>query len=315
MSYVEIENLKVDFLQSGKSNTALNIDSLKIEKGEAYGIIGESGTGKTVLALSMLKLLDNSISVTTCDKLKIGNNDILQQSPKDMQKKIRGSEITMIFQDPMSSLNPVFTIGQQLEEVIKKHKKTPKKELRSEAIRMLELVQLPDPEKSCNKYPHQLSGGQRQRVIIALALSCNSKFLIADEPTRNLDVTIQAGILKLIKDLQEKIGVTLLFIANNPGVISLTCENTAILYKGEIIEKGNTQKILTNPTHPYTKILLDDTSEDEGISSFRHNSWDIDNHSPYTPGKHESPGLFIEIEKDHYVKCAKENRTGGEDHV
>ncbi len=254
--YLHIKNLKVNFKTFEGTKTILNIDEIKINKGEAYGIIGESGTGKTVLALTVLKLLEMPPGEIVSGQILLEGDDLLKKTEKQMEKEVRGKKISMIFQDPMSTLNPVYTVGEQLINVIIKNQNMRKKEAKNKAIEMLKLVDLPDSNRAMDKYPHELSGGQRQRVIIALALSCGAEFIIADEPTRNLDVTIQAGILKLIKNLQNTLNVTVLFIANNPGLISSTCDNAAVLYKGEIIEQGLTKEVLRNPKHPYTFILL-----------------------------------------------------------
>ncbi len=254
--YIHIKNLKVNFKTYEGEKTVLDIDELKINKGEAFGIIGESGTGKTVLALSIFQLLEMPPGEILSGEILLDGVDLLKKTPKQMEREIRGKKISMIFQDPMSTLNPVYTIGQQMINVIIENQKINKSNAEKKAVEMLKLVDLPDAERSMDKYPHELSGGQRQRVIIALALSCGAEFIIADEPTRNLDVTIQAGILKLIKNLQETLNVTVLFIANNPGLISATCDNTAILYKGVIVEQGKTKEVLRNPKHPYTFTLL-----------------------------------------------------------
>jgi len=254
--YLHIKNLKVNFKSYEGTKTVLDIDEIKINKGEAYGIFGESGTGKTVLALSILQLLEMPPGIIESGEILLDGDDLLKKSLKQMEREIRGKKISMIFQDPMSTLNPVFTVGQQVINVIVENQGINKKDAYNKAIEMLQLVELPDAERAMDKYPHELSGGQRQRIIIALALSCGAEFIIADEPTRNLDVTIQAGILKLIKQLQKNLNVTVLFIANNPGLISATCDNTAVLYKGTIVEQGKTKEVLRNPMHPYTFTLL-----------------------------------------------------------
>lgn len=254
--YLHIKNLKVDFKNFEGVKTVLDVDEIKINKGEAYGIIGESGTGKTVLALSILKLLEMPPGIIESGEILLDGDDLLKKSIKQMERDVRGKKISMIFQDPMSTLNPVFTVGQQIIKVIVENQGVNKNDAQKKAVEMLNLVELPDAERVMDKYPHELSGGQRQRIIIALALSCGAEFIIADEPTRNLDVTIQAGILKLIKELQKTLNVTVLFIANNPGLISATCDNTAVLYKGRIVEQGRTKQVLRNPQHPYTFTLL-----------------------------------------------------------
>lgn len=255
-NYFTIKDLKVNFQSFEGKKNILNIDEIQIQQGEFFGVIGESGSGKTVLALSILGLLECPPGEIEMGQIMLENEDLLKKTQKQMMKEIRGKKIAMIFQDPMSTLNPVFTIGQQIEKVISVHHKLNKKDIRRKSVEMLKMVELPDPEQIITKYPHQLSGGQRQRIIIALSLSCGAEFIIADEPTRNLDVTIQAGILKLIKNLQKNLNVTVLFITNNPGLISMTCDNVAILHKGQVIERGPTKKVLLHPLQAYTKLVL-----------------------------------------------------------
>lgn len=262
--YLHIKNLKVNFKSFEGVRNVLDIDEIKINKGEAYGIIGESGTGKTVLALSILGLLEMPPGQIVSGEILLDGDDLLKKSQKQMASDVRGKKISMIFQDPMSTLNPVFTVGEQLINVIMQNQESDKSKARVKAVEMLNMVELPDAKRAMDKYPHELSGGQRQRVIIALALSCGAELIIADEPTRNLDVTIQAGILKLIKELQKNLNVTVLFIANNPGLISATCDNAAILYKGTIVEKGGTKEVLRNAVHPYTFTLLNAIPRNKG---------------------------------------------------
>lgn len=254
--YLHIKNLIVNFKTFEGIKNVLNIDELKINKGEAYGIIGESGTGKTILALSILKLIECPPGEIASGEVLLEGQDLLKLSSKSLQKEIRGRKISMIFQDPMSTLNPVFTIGSQLENVIMETQKSNRRNAYKKAVEMIKTVKLSDAERVMEKYPHELSGGQRQRVIIALALSCGADFIIADEPTRNLDVTIQAGILKLMKEIQKNMNVTILFVANNPGLISSICDKAGVLYRGQIIEKGTTREVLKSPKHPYTFALL-----------------------------------------------------------
>lgn len=262
-AYFQIKNLEVAFQTYTSEKTVIKIDEIKINKGESYGLIGESGTGKTVLALSILKLIEMPPGKIKSGEIILDGENLLKKTQKEMQSEIRGKKISMIFQDPMSTLNPVFSIGNQLINVIVENQKVSKKEAYGRAIEIINKVKLSDAERVMNKYPHELSGGQRQRIIIAMALSCGAEFIIADEPTRNLDVTIQAGILKLIKELQDEFKVTVLFIANNPELISVTCKNLSILYKGEIVEKGTTAEVLRNPKHPYTFTLLNAIPKDK----------------------------------------------------
>jgi oligopeptide/dipeptide ABC transporter ATP-binding protein len=313
--YLHIKNLKINYKTYEGKKTILNVDDIRINKGESFGIVGESGTGKTVLALTILRLLEMPPGEIESGEILLEGVDLLKKSMKEMERKIRGKKISMIFQDPMSTLNPVYTVGQQLINVIRETKKSDKNAAYAEAVDMLNIVKLPDAERAMDKYPHELSGGQRQRVIIALALSCGADLLIADEPTRNLDVTIQAGILKLIKELQTNLNVTVLFIANNPGLISATCNNAAILYKGEIVEMGTTQEVLKNPQHPYTFTLLNAVPKDKDskidLSKIIHTeeTKEIEGSCVYYNRctskivKCKESQKLVKLEGTHYVKC------------
>ena len=258
MAYFEINNLVITHRSFEGTKTVLDIEHLHIQKGETYGLVGESGQGKTVLALAIQKLLRCPPGKIESGEILLDGENLLNMSNKQMQKNIRGSKIAMIFQDPMSCLNPVFTVGQIMTDVLKaRHKELNKKQVIETALDLLREVKLADAESVMAKYPHQLSGGQRQRVIIALALACGAEFLIADEPTRNLDVTIQASILKLLKELQRKHGMTVLFIANNLSLVSAFCDRVGILYGSKIIEENTTAVLIENPQQEYTKVLID----------------------------------------------------------
>lgn len=257
MAFFEIKNLKVNHNAFDGKKRVLDIDDISIEKGTTYGIVGESGQGKTVLALTILKLLQCPPGEIESGEIILDGVDLLKKSVSYLQNEVRGKKIAMIFQDPMSTLNPVFTVGEQMVEVIRKSKKMDTKAAIKEAIKTLETVKLADPENVLTKYPHELSGGQRQRVIIALALSCGAELLIADEPTRNLDETIQASILKLLKELQKKYNMTVLFIANNLSLVSAFCDRVGILCGGKIIEQGDTGGLINNPEQEYTKLLVE----------------------------------------------------------
>jgi oligopeptide/dipeptide ABC transporter ATP-binding protein len=254
--YFEIKNLSVGFKTFEGVKDVLNIESLSIERGETYGLVGESGAGKTVLALTILGLLPKPAGVIHSGEIWLDGEDLLKKTENEMYNHYRGKRVTMIFQDPMSTLNPVFTVGQQIERVIEKQQGLRGKTLKRKALEMLEVVKLPDASRMLDKYPHELSGGQRQRVIIATALSCGAEFLIADEPTRNLDVTIQAGILKLIADLQQEFKMSVLFIANNVGLVNVVCKNAGILYRGKVVEDGPSGQVIRTARHPYTHSLI-----------------------------------------------------------
>ena len=258
MAYFEINNLKITHRSFEGVKTVLDIEHLSIEKGETYGLIGESGQGKTVLALAIQQLLRCPPGKFESGEIFLDGENLLSFSPKQMRRNIRGRKIAMIFQDPMSCLNPVFRVGTIMSDVLHEHNKgMSKKDVRRRAVELLEEVKLADAESVMSKYPHQLSGGQRQRVIIALALACGAEFLIADEPTRNLDVTIQASVLKLLKEIQLKHGMTVLFIANNMSLVSAFCDRVGILYGGRIIEENTTARLIDNPREEYTRVLID----------------------------------------------------------
>jgi len=254
-NYFEIKDLKVSFKTSEGVKNVLNINKLNLYKGETLGIVGESGAGKSVLAASILRILPSPPAFIESGKIIFKGQDLFVLKEKEIQK-IRGKEISMIFQDPMSTLNPVFTVGQQIMNVVRHNRHSNKEDAEKEALRMIKLVKLPDAKNTLHKYPHELSGGQRQRIIIAIALSCGAELLIADEPTRNLDVTIQAGILKLIDELRKELGITVLFIANNVNLVFIVSDRVAVLYKGKIIEMGTSQELRVEPIHPYTRRLL-----------------------------------------------------------
>ncbi|MDR0641133.1 MAG: ABC transporter ATP-binding protein [Treponema sp.] len=253
--YFTIKDLTVGFRGLGTDKRVLAIDSLRIQRGETYGLVGESGAGKTVLAQTILRLLPSPPCITK-GSIRFDGIELLDQTEREMQTKIRGRRISMIFQDPMSTLNPVFTVGRQLLDVIAGRDRINRKAAALRAIAMLEKVRMSDAERLMEKYPHELSGGQRQRVIIAMALSCGAEILIADEPTRNLDVTIQAGILQIITELRRNLGITVLFIANNMGLVSVFCDQVAVLREGSIVDRGTPRSIISSPGTAYTKTLL-----------------------------------------------------------
>ena len=280
--YLEIKNLKVSFRSYEGLKRILDIDELYIDKGEAYGLVRESGSGKSVLALTIFKLLTTPPGVIESGSIILDGIDILKKKEKEMEQ-IRGKKMAMIFQDPMSTLNPVFTIGQQLIKAVEKNQNLRGKEAYEKALEMISLVKLPDAENVLQKYPHELSGGQRQRIIIAIALSCGAEFLIADEPTRNLDVTIQAGILKLLAELQKKLKVTVLFIANNLNLVTLTCDRVGLLYKGQIVEQGLVKTVVKKPENDYTKMMLQSLPEKEKNDKYGEILLRIDDLKKYYP--------------------------------
>ncbi|UOB21152.1 ABC transporter ATP-binding protein [Macrococcus armenti] len=252
---IEVNDLKVGFDIKGNFYNAVDGVSFTIDRGEVMGIVGESGCGKSVLSMSLMKLLPEKISRISGGEIIYKGENIEGKSEQEINK-FRGKEISMIFQEPMTSLNPVFTIGNQLIEMIQLHLKLDKQQARERAIELLRQVGIPRAEKIVDEYPHQLSGGMRQRVMIALAISCMPSLLIADEPTTALDVTVQAQILELLKDVQTKTEMSIIFISHDLGVISEVCDTVAVMYAGRIIEKAKVSEVFKNPKHPYTQLLL-----------------------------------------------------------
>lgn len=247
---LQINNLKTSFFTDGGEVKAVDDVTLGIPKGETIGVVGESGCGKSVMALSVLRLVDKPGKIIG-GEIILNDRDILAMSEDEMLS-IRGCAVSMIFQEPMTSLNPVITIGEQIREAYKIHQGMGKKEAGSEAVKMLKLVGIPSPEKRMNQYPYELSGGMRQRVMIAMALACAPDLLIADEPTTALDVTIQAQILELIKELQAKLGMSVLIITHDLGIVAETCSYVAVMYCGSIVEYADVENLFENPKHPYT---------------------------------------------------------------
>ena len=250
---LSVENLVVKFFLRKSTVEAVNGVSFEIQKGERVGLVGETGAGKTTTALSILKLVPNPPGRITDGSIYLNGENLMEKSEKDM-RKIRGNDVAMIFQDPMTALNPVLTVGDQIMEVIRLHNDLGKFEAMDKAKEMLEMVGIPG-ERYLD-YPHQFSGGMKQRVVIAIALACNPKLLIADEPTSALDVTIQAQVLELINNLRDKMGMSLLLITHDLGVVAETCDKVMIMYAGSIVESGTVDKVYRNIMHPYTSGLF-----------------------------------------------------------
>lgn len=253
MSLLTVKNLKTSFDGPAGQLTAVDGVNFSIEAGECLGLVGESGCGKSVTSLSILKLFHGNRNIE--GEILFEGIDLLKLDEKGM-RKIRGNKISMIFQEPMSSLNPVYTIGNQIAEVFSIHQNLSRKQARLKSIEMLKLVQIPAAEQRFDEYPHQLSGGMRQRVMIAMALACKPRLLIADEPTTALDVTIQAQILKLIAELQQEFKMAVLLITHDLGVVASVCDRVLVMYAGKIVEEANVQQIFQNAGHPYTQGLL-----------------------------------------------------------
>ena len=255
MSLLEVKDLKTWFYTDAGIGKAVDGVTFSLDRGKVLGIVGESGCGKSVTSLSIMRLVDPATGKYEGGSIMFDGQDILKLSEKEM-RKLRGNKISMIFQEPMTSLNPVFTIGYQIEESLMLHKGMDKKAARERAIELLELVGIPEAKKRVEEYPHQLSGGMRQRVMIAMAVSCEPRLLIADEPTTALDVTIQAQILELMCELREKMGTAIMLITHDMGVVAETADDVLVLYAGKAVEYGSIEDIFERPKHPYTQGLL-----------------------------------------------------------
>jgi oligopeptide/dipeptide ABC transporter ATP-binding protein len=252
---LEIKDLKTYFFTYEGVAKAVDGISCQLAKGEPLGVVGESGCGKSVTALSILRLIPVPPGKVVDGEILFKGRNLLELTEDEM-RKIRGNRISMIFQEPMTSLNPVFTVGNQIQETFKLHQGLSKKEALEKSIEMLKFVNIPSPERAVERYPHELSGGMRQRVMIAMALACNPEILIADEPTTALDVTIQAQILDLMNKLKEELGMAIILITHNLGVIAETVKRVIVMYAGKIVEEAETKTLFGNPQHPYTMGLL-----------------------------------------------------------
>ena len=286
---LDVKNLKIDFHTYAGDVKAIRNVSFHLNKGETLAIVGESGSGKSVTTRTIIGLLAKNAEIVG-GEIDFHGKNLLATKEKDW-RKIRGNEISMIFQDPMTSLDPTMKIGQQIAEPLIKHKGVSKKEAWKKALEMMKAVGIPDAEKRINQYPHQFSGGMRQRIVIAIALICEPEVLLADEPTTALDVTVQAEILDLMKDLQKKIGTSIIFITHDLGVVAGMADRVAVMYAGEILEYGSVDDIFYNPQHPYTWGLINSmpTLESEELESI-----------PGTP-----PNLLDPPKGDPFAPCNK----------
>ncbi len=313
---LEVRDLKTYFYTENGISKAVDGVSLEIYPGETLGIVGESGCGKSITSLSIMRLIQEPPGRIVGGEILFKGKDLTKLSQDEM-RKVRGNEISMIFQEPMTSLNPVFTVGYQISEAIMLHKKASKKEAMEQAIDMLRKVGIPLPEQRFHEYPHQLSGGMRQRVMIAMALSCNPELLIADEPTTALDVTIQAQILDLMEDLKEKFNMSVMMITHDLGVIAEVSDRVAVMYAGKVVEYTDVKTLFDNPRHPYTWGLLNSIPRlDKDVDKLLAIPGVVPDSSNYPAGCRYNtrcplarercfagePGL-IEIEEGHTTRC------------
>ena len=252
---LDVRDLKTVFRTRGGEVHAVNDVSFSLRAGELLGVVGESGSGKSVTMMSLLGLLPSPPAEIRGGQVHFGGKDLLKVSPEDL-RKVRGGQIGFVFQDPMTSLNPVFTVGMQLAEPLRKHMGMNKRQAAERAKELLELVGIPDAKRRLDDYPHQFSGGMRQRVMIAIALACDPKVLIADEPTTALDVTIQAQILELMLELRQKLGMAVIWITHDLGVIAGIADRVMVMYGGQVVEHAPVHELFSNPQHPYTRALL-----------------------------------------------------------
>ena len=317
---LEVKNLKTYFYTDDGVAKAVDDVSFALDSGETLGLVGESGCGKSVSALSIMRLIAQPPGKIVSGEILFKGKDILKIPEKEMQD-IRGNDIGMIFQEPMTSLNPVFTCGNQIEEAVILHQKLSKEEAKVKAIEMLKLVGIPAPEQRYNEYPHQLSGGMRQRIMIAMALSCNPEILIADEPTTALDVTVQAQILELINKLQRELGMAVIMITHDLGVIAEVSTRVAVMYASKVAEYGNVDQIFYNPKHPYTISLLNSIPKlNKGKSRLATIEGNVPAPTHYPKGCHfctrctfaiekcwnEEPPV-VQIEPEHIASCWRVN--------
>ena len=263
-SLLEVKELSVSFATDEGEVDALDGVNFDVKHGQTLGLVGESGCGKSVTALSVMRLLPRPIGKITGGRIHFGGMDLLKLTPDEM-RQIRGNEIGMIFQEPMNALNPVRTIGDQISESFLLHQNITPKEAWEKSIDMLEDVGIPAPENRVFEYPHQLSGGMRQRIVIAIALACKPKLVIADEPTTALDVTVQSQILDLLQSMKERLGSSVLLITHDLGVIAETCDEVCVMYAGRVVERASTVNLFANPVHAYTRGLLSSIPRLDGI--------------------------------------------------
>jgi peptide/nickel transport system ATP-binding protein/oligopeptide transport system ATP-binding protein len=252
---LDVRDLKTVFRTRGGEVHAVNSVSFHLRKGELLGVVGESGSGKSVTMMSLIGLLPSPPAEVRAGEVMLGGRDLLKIGPKELQA-VRGAKVGFVFQDPMTSLNPVFTVGDQIMEPLIRHMGLDRRQAEARAAELLALVGIPDAKKRLKSYPHQFSGGMRQRVMIAIALACDPEVLIADEPTTALDVTIQAQILELVRDLRQKLGMAIIWITHDLGVIAGIADRVMVMYGGQVVEQAPVRALFDNPQHPYTRALL-----------------------------------------------------------
>ncbi|MDD3599080.1 MAG: ABC transporter ATP-binding protein [Bacillota bacterium] len=315
---LEIRNLKTCFYTEDGVVPAIENVSFSLDKGETIGIVGESGSGKSVTALSVMRLIPNPPGRIECGEIIFEGENLLEKR-MDQMRGIRGNDIAMIFQEPMTSLNPVLTVGDQIMEAILLHQKLSKQDAKDKAVHMLRLVGIPSPERRVNDYPHQMSGGMRQRVMIAMALSCNPKLLIADEPTTALDVTVQAQILELMMALKDDLGTSVMLITHDLGVIAETADKVVVMYAGNVVEKAGVRELFREPAHPYTMGLLgsipklnEDSKRLQSIEGVVPSPFNMPKGCRFSPRCghamdicREREPVFAKIADGHHVSCWK----------
>ncbi len=323
-----INNLKTAFNTEKGQVTAVDGVSLSIKPGEILGLVGESGSGKSVTSLSVMQLIPNPPGRIVGGEILFRGEDLLRKSPEEI-RKIRGNRISMIFQEPMTSLNPVYTVGDQLVEAFVTHKKIKHQEALLKAIKMLDMVGIPSPDKRINSYPHQFSGGMRQRVMISMALACDPELLIADEPTTALDVTIQAQILDLLREINKRLNTSILLVTHDLGIVAGMCHRVCVMYAGKVVESADIYTIFERPAHPYTEALLRSIPTlEEGRQRLRTIEGVLPNPLAIPPGcrfaprckyanticrEQEPEYALLSGAEDHYVSCWNPNglRKGG----
>ncbi|WP_026558829.1 ABC transporter ATP-binding protein [Bacillus sp. J37] len=321
---LQIKNLSVSFRSEKKVVPAVKDISFDLYKGEIVGIVGESGSGKSVTSLAAMGLIPSPPGLIENGEILFEGKNLIKLNEKKM-RKIRGNQISMIFQEPMTSLNPLFSIGNQLTEALRLHTDVTKKGAKTKAIELLKLVGIPRVEEIISEYPHQLSGGMRQRVMIAMAMACNPRVLIADEPTTALDVTIQAQILTLMKELNTNMNTSIIFITHDLGVVAEICDRVLVMYSGQIVEQGDVKTILKDPKHPYTKGLIKSIPDIRGkIKRLYSIPGQIQSHGSSHQGcrfaprcedaygecLEEVPSLYKMMKEGHDVRCFLHKKSG-----